>query len=306
MKPGLYENIRKKKARIKAQKASGAKKVERMRKPGSEGAPSAEDFKNAAKTAKDGEDDKKDKLVGPLKERLQMLKDKKKSKGERRMDPGHYRMNGAECKKCGKKRSSCSMCDKKKDGGMKMSPYADGMGCGRKDVGDAINEILIREDKPCGGSFIAENKKCTKQTTLRPPTKKRKARGKNYAAGAAKGLLTLAGAAGAYGAIQLGANAITEQVNQSRKRKSFINEAKYAKAESSRKYGQAKATYNQVTGYNNSKLNDPSVKARANKWAEQDLKEARLKRTMARTEIKMALRRAKNTFPKSAARSRAS
>ena len=143
MKPGLHANSPKQRTCIKSQWASGAKKVERMRKPGAKGAPSAEDFKNAAKTAKDMEDDKKDKLVGPLKDRLKMLKDKKKSKGERRMDPGHYRKNAAECKKCGKKRSSCPMCDKKKDGGMKMSSYADGMGCGRKDIGASINEILI-------------------------------------------------------------------------------------------------------------------------------------------------------------------
>jgi hypothetical protein len=42
----LYKNIAKKKARIKA--GSG----ERMRKPGSKGAPSAKAFKKAAKTAK--------------------------------------------------------------------------------------------------------------------------------------------------------------------------------------------------------------------------------------------------------------
>jgi len=42
----LYENIHKKKARIKA----GSK--ETMRKPGSKGAPSAANFKAAAKTAK--------------------------------------------------------------------------------------------------------------------------------------------------------------------------------------------------------------------------------------------------------------
>jgi cysteine sulfinate desulfinase/cysteine desulfurase-like protein len=45
-KPGLYENIRKKKARI----AAGAD--EQMRRPGSKGAPSAADFRAAAKTAK--------------------------------------------------------------------------------------------------------------------------------------------------------------------------------------------------------------------------------------------------------------
>jgi hypothetical protein len=45
-KTGLYENIRRKKERIEA----GAD--ERMRKPGSKGAPSAADFRAAAKTAK--------------------------------------------------------------------------------------------------------------------------------------------------------------------------------------------------------------------------------------------------------------
>ena len=45
-KPGLYANIAAKKARIAA--GSG----EKMRKPGSKGAPSAADFKAAAKTAK--------------------------------------------------------------------------------------------------------------------------------------------------------------------------------------------------------------------------------------------------------------
>jgi len=43
---GLYANIRKKRARIKA--GSG----ERMRKVGSKGAPTAKNFKQAAKTAK--------------------------------------------------------------------------------------------------------------------------------------------------------------------------------------------------------------------------------------------------------------
>ena len=45
-KPGLYANIAAKKARIKA--GSG----EKMRKVGAKGAPSAKDFKDAAKTAK--------------------------------------------------------------------------------------------------------------------------------------------------------------------------------------------------------------------------------------------------------------
>lgn len=47
MKVGLYANILAKQLRIKA--GSG----EKMRKVGSEGAPSAQDFKDAAKTAKD-------------------------------------------------------------------------------------------------------------------------------------------------------------------------------------------------------------------------------------------------------------
>ena len=46
MKAGLYANIHAKQERIKA----GSK--EKMRKPGSKGAPSAADFKAAAKTAK--------------------------------------------------------------------------------------------------------------------------------------------------------------------------------------------------------------------------------------------------------------
>jgi len=45
-KPGLYANIAAKRRRIKA--GSG----EKMRKVGSKGAPSAKDFKDAAKTAK--------------------------------------------------------------------------------------------------------------------------------------------------------------------------------------------------------------------------------------------------------------
>ena len=50
-KPGLYVNIHKKQERIKHEKAEG-EKVERMRKPGSKGAPTAEAFKQSAKTAK--------------------------------------------------------------------------------------------------------------------------------------------------------------------------------------------------------------------------------------------------------------
>jgi hypothetical protein len=45
-KPGLYANIHAKQERIKA--GSG----ERMRKPGTKGAPTAKQFKESAKTAK--------------------------------------------------------------------------------------------------------------------------------------------------------------------------------------------------------------------------------------------------------------
>ena len=45
-KPGLYANIHAKEARIKA--GSG----EKMRKPGTKGAPTANQFKESAKTAK--------------------------------------------------------------------------------------------------------------------------------------------------------------------------------------------------------------------------------------------------------------
>ena len=51
MKPGLYANIHAKKERIKSQKTAG-KPVEKMRKPGSKGAPTAKAFKESAKTAK--------------------------------------------------------------------------------------------------------------------------------------------------------------------------------------------------------------------------------------------------------------
>tara|TARA_R110000803_G_scaffold207732_1_gene275835 strand:- start:1073 stop:1234 length:162 start_codon:yes stop_codon:yes gene_type:complete len=49
---GLYDNIHAKRKRIKAQKTAGKKNPERMRKPGTKGAPTAKSFKAAAKTAK--------------------------------------------------------------------------------------------------------------------------------------------------------------------------------------------------------------------------------------------------------------
>jgi hypothetical protein len=48
---GLYANIHAKRERIEKQKAAG-KIPERMRKPGSPGAPTAKAFKESAKTAK--------------------------------------------------------------------------------------------------------------------------------------------------------------------------------------------------------------------------------------------------------------
>jgi hypothetical protein len=48
MKPGLYANINAKQKRI----AAGSS--EKMRKPGSKGAPTDADFKQASKTAKKG------------------------------------------------------------------------------------------------------------------------------------------------------------------------------------------------------------------------------------------------------------
>jgi hypothetical protein len=59
MKNGLYANIAKKRARIEA--GSG----EKMRKVGSKGAPSAQDFKDAAKTAKPS---RKEMIVSKMKD----------------------------------------------------------------------------------------------------------------------------------------------------------------------------------------------------------------------------------------------
>jgi hypothetical protein len=49
--PGLYAAIHAKRERIEREKEQG-KPVEKMRKPGTKGAPTAEAFKAAAKTAK--------------------------------------------------------------------------------------------------------------------------------------------------------------------------------------------------------------------------------------------------------------
>ena len=50
-KPGLYANIAAKRERIEREKATG-KPVERMRAVGAKGAPTAQAFKDSAKTAK--------------------------------------------------------------------------------------------------------------------------------------------------------------------------------------------------------------------------------------------------------------
>lgn len=50
-KPGLYANIHAKQERIERQKAAG-KTPERMSSPGAKSAPSAQAFKDSAKTAK--------------------------------------------------------------------------------------------------------------------------------------------------------------------------------------------------------------------------------------------------------------
>jgi len=51
MKAGLYANIHAKRERIERQKAAG-KTPDRMRKPGTKGAPTESAFKAAAKTVK--------------------------------------------------------------------------------------------------------------------------------------------------------------------------------------------------------------------------------------------------------------
>jgi len=61
MKTGLYANIRAKRERIAA--GSG----ERMRKPGSKGAPTPEAFRESAKTAKPAKTAKKTKSKGKTK-----------------------------------------------------------------------------------------------------------------------------------------------------------------------------------------------------------------------------------------------
>lgn len=118
--PGLYANIQAKRAR-----------GEKMRKPGEEGAPSASDFKNAAKTAK-------------------------KKKGAKRQDPGYKMYDKDGCKKCS---------GDKKDMVGRKSGYADGYGKKCDSIAAEFNAVMdteAREDKPCGASYIPQNAKCSK------------------------------------------------------------------------------------------------------------------------------------------------
>jgi len=130
--PGLYANIQAKRAR-----------GEKMRKPGEEGAPSASDFKNAAKTAKE-------------------------KKGVKREDPkgnpaGYFDKEG--CKTCagGKKPCKCS----KKDMVGRKSSYADGYGKKCDSIAAEFNAVLLRNDKKCGASGIPDTATCTKKGSVR-------------------------------------------------------------------------------------------------------------------------------------------
>ena len=219
-----------------------------------------------------------------------------------------------DCPKCkGEKKEcpggkACPMAAKKDMG--RSGPYADGM-CGKRgDIANAFSEVLIeddeeveRVDKPCGRSHIPETANCTKQTTLRPPTRK-KQKSTNYAGNVAKILGSAVTTGLAYGAVGAGVRAISGQVKESRKRSRFLSRLKEEKQTANLKYGLAKTKYAASIGLNKSTLSDPAARARANKWAEQDLKEATLKRKMARTEMKMALNIAKKNWPKSTARKR--
>lgn len=219
-----------------------------------------------------------------------------------------------ECPKCkGDKKKcpggkACPMAAKKDMG--RSGPYADGM-CGRRgDIANAFSEVLIeddeeveRADKPCGRSHIPEKAKCTKQTTLRPPTRKKK-KSTNYAGNVARILGNTVASGVAYAALGAGVRAITGQVAESRKRSRFLSTLKQQKQTSNLKYGLEKIKYRGTVGLNNSTLKDPSQRMRANKWAEQSLKEAGLKRKRARTEMKLAVNIAKKNWPKSTARKR--
>jgi hypothetical protein len=109
-KPGLYENIRAKRERIKA----GSD--EKMRKPGQKGAPSASDFNAAAKTNEPEE-----------KEDLGMSRKYDKMK------------KSCDCKNGDKESCKCS---KKDMGRMKKSPYADGCGYKEDAFARELNAVI--------------------------------------------------------------------------------------------------------------------------------------------------------------------
>jgi hypothetical protein len=176
-KRGLYANIAAKRRRIEAQKARGAKKVELMRKPGAEGAPSGDDFKKSAKTAK----------------------------GQKRQDPkgnpaGYYDKEG--CKTCAGGKKPCK-CGKKDMVGRKTS-YADGYGKKCDSIAADFESVLIRSDKKCGRSGIPEKAKCSKTTAAgRRSTKKRSF---NPGLELAKGFAATALISGAVGGVNYAAS----------------------------------------------------------------------------------------------------
>ena len=167
-KPGLYANINAKRER-----------GEKMRKPGEEGAPSAQDFKNAAKTAK-------------------------KKKGAKRQDPGRMMYDKDGCKMCkgGKKPCRCGKADMGRKG-----PYADGCGYSKDSVAEEFNSILTndaeRSDKPCGNSYIPQNAKCNKGAGQAKKSEKSKvgnigARAKQGATAGSKAGAVMGALAGGY------------------------------------------------------------------------------------------------------------
>jgi len=123
-KPGLYANIHAKKKRI----AGGSK--ETMRKPGSKGAPTAANFKAAAKTAKTP---KKAAMGGEMKVSNPMMKKKGYAKGGAAKKPAAAKMRngGAMMKKKGYAKGGAAkkpVATKMRNGGamMKKKGFAKG------------------------------------------------------------------------------------------------------------------------------------------------------------------------------------
>ena len=264
-KRGLYANIAAKRRRIEAQKARGAKKVERMRSPGSEGAPSAEDFKKSAKTAK----------------------------GERRQDPGRLMYDKDGCKMCkgGKKPCRCGKADK--------SPYADGYGKKCDSVAGEIREVLIKEDaeeaeradKKCGNSGIPDNAKCSKSTTARKSQPK-----------SGNNLGNIAGAAAAL-AIYGGVKYAGERQRRSRNAKSVLSKIKKLKAKGNDAFvASLKAAKN---ASETSKLPAfKGQEQHLLEQAQNQVREGFYTRQMTRGQVKSALGALKERVPQSAARRR--